>query len=139
MGSDWEETTIFTALRLYPARVLPHTDCPFCPGISMAAFLSPELAGHTFRLHPLSYPLASVKTLGMKKKASRASSTFHEMDPCLAFCDYPTEKRHLLGSQDNFQEKSLCSSWNNCENLMLEACGVLVSGEGSVEIIAAKR
>lgn len=70
MGSDWEETTIFTALRLYPARVLPHTDCPFCPGISMAVFLSPELAGHTFRLHPLSYPLASVKTLGMKSLKS---------------------------------------------------------------------
>lgn len=61
------------------------------------------------------------------------------MDPCFAFCGSPIEKRHLLGSQDNFQEKSLCSSWNNCENLMLEACGVLVSGEGSVEIIAAKR
>lgn len=105
----------------------------------MIVFLSPELAGHTFRLHPLSYPLASVKTLGTKKKASRSSSTSHEMDSRFAFCGSPVEKQHVFGSQDNFQEKSLCSSWNTCKNLMLEACRVLVSGKGLVEIIAAKR
>ena len=73
----------------------------------MTVFLSPENDGHTFCLHPLSYPLASVKTLGIKKKASRSSSTSHEMDSCFAFCGSPVEKQHVFGSQDKLPGKEL--------------------------------
>lgn len=57
------------------------------------------------------------------QEESLSSSKACGMDARFPFCGSPIEKRHLLGTQDNFQEKSLCSSWNKCENHMLEMWG----------------
>lgn len=80
------------------------------------------LAVHTFHLNPLSYPLVSLKTQGIKKKARLPLKPVEWM-PVFPSVVPPLRKRHLLGTQDNFQEKSLCSSWNKCENHMLEMWG----------------